>query len=139
MSKLLERLMDPARSGVYRVGRVDEVVEAAGSSGLDVSRIAAPAKADLLQQMAKQLAFPNWFGGNWDALEDCLIDLSWREAAGYVLVLEEFQTLPAEDLAILLDVLRSAAAFWADQGRPFFAVFIDPSRTLKVPDLFRRA
>jgi hypothetical protein len=56
-----------------------------------------------------------------------------------VLLLEEFQTLGSEDLSILTDILSSAAAFWAGQGTPFFAVFVDPARTLKLPDLFRRA
>jgi hypothetical protein len=69
MSKLLERLMDPARSGVYRVGRADEVLGAARGSALSISRIAAPAKAALLRGMATQLAFPDWFGENWDALD----------------------------------------------------------------------
>jgi hypothetical protein len=139
MSKLLERLMDPVRSGVYRVGRADEVLDAAGGSTLSISRIPAPAKAALLRTMAKQLDFPDWFGENWDALEDCLTDLSWHEAAGYVLLLEQFHTLGSGDLATLTDVLSSAAAFWAAQGKPFFAVFVDPERTLKLPDLFRRA
>ena len=139
MSKLLERLTDPVRSGVYRVGRANEVLEAAAGSALSVSRIPARSKADLLREMATQLAFPGWFGGNWDALEDCLTDLSWHEAVGYVLLLEEFQKLPAKELAILIDVLGSAAAFWAGQGKPFFAVFVDPARALKLPELFRQA
>ena len=29
--------------------------------------------------------------------------------------------------------------FWADQGRPFFAVFLDPRRALDLDDLFREA
>jgi len=40
---------------------------------------------------------------------------------------------------MLIDVLSSAAQFWAGQGRPFFAVFLDPQRRLKLKDLFREA
>ncbi|WP_446686701.1 barstar family protein [Pseudofulvimonas gallinarii] len=27
--------------------------------------------------MAAVFRFPEWFGDNWDALADCLADLSW--------------------------------------------------------------
>jgi hypothetical protein len=39
------------------------------------------------------LAFPAWFGHNWDALADCLTDLSWLPAAGYVLIWDGYGTL----------------------------------------------
>jgi len=91
----------------------------------------------LLKNLAGALDFPDWFGGNWDALEDCLTDLSWREAGGHVLLFE--RPKPGDELGILIDVLRSSAEFWAGRGRPFFAVFIDPARKLALPDLFRQA
>ncbi|MBS0624875.1 MAG: barstar family protein [Verrucomicrobia bacterium] len=34
-------------------------------------------KKDLLNAISLGLFFPDYFGGNWDALFDCLIDLSW--------------------------------------------------------------
>jgi hypothetical protein len=40
---------------------------------------------------------------------------------------------------VLLDVLVSAAEFWPGRGKPFFAVFIDPERTLMLADLFDEA
>ena len=85
------------------------------------------------------LGFPGWFGENWDALEDCLTDFSWRPAQGHVLLFENFQTLAKDDLGVLIDVLASAAQFWATQGTPFFAVFVDPARDLALADLFREA
>lgn len=139
MSKLLERLKDPARSGVYRVSRSDEIVDALRGSALSFVTIPISGKAELLESIAKTLGFPDWFGENWDALEDCLTDLSWREAAGHVLVFEGSQALPGDDLGILIDVLIAAAEFWAGQGKPFFAVFVDPKRVLELPDLFREA
>ena len=41
-----------------------------------------------MERIAQALEFPQWFGGNWDALEDCLTDLSWSKAAGHVLLFE---------------------------------------------------
>ena len=132
MSKLLERLRDPVRSGVYRVTRsnaLDEVVR-------DAARIDLK-DGDALRAIAQALRFPDWFGGNWDALEDCLSDLSWRTGDGHVLVFRNWQALSSDDLGVLIDVLRSAAEFWSGRGRPFFAVLLDPGSKLALPPLHR--
>lgn len=139
MAKLLQRLTDAKRSGVYRAGRVDEIADAVRGSRLGLVKIAINGKAALLRSIARALDFPDWFGENWDALEDCLTDLSWRKAAGHVLVFEGIGTLTLDERGTLIEVLAAAAQFWAGQGKPFFAIFIDPGRALELPDLFREA
>jgi hypothetical protein len=142
MGKLILRLQDAARSGVYRASRIDPIADAVLGSKLGFARIPlkdVTEKTGLLRRIAATLAFPDWFGENWDALEDCLTDLSWCEAQGHVLAFEGFQSLPADELGVLLDVLISAAQFWPGRGKPFFAVFIDPERTLMLADLFDEA
>src|ERR1041384_1061341 len=116
MAKLLQRLRDAAKSGVYRASRVDAIEDALRGSGHSLARIAlhdVTDKAALLRRIGAQLGFPAWFGENWDALEDCLTDLSWREGDGHVLVLEQFHFLPVDELGVLIDVLTSTAQFWA--------------------------
>lgn len=135
MGKLGQRLRDATRSGVYRTSGSAAVAEAARESGLQLARIAA--RGDPLARIAEALEFPDWFGHNWDALEDCLGDLSWRGGEGHVLLFERFPD--GEELAMLLDVLRSSARYWAGRGRPFFAVLVDPRRRLSLPDLYRDA
>ena len=138
MGKLLQRLSDAAKSGVYRSSRSDEILEAARGSALQVTRIALADATDrdaLMQRIASALALPSWFGGNWDALEDCLADLSWSNAAGHVLLFESAQAVPAVERGILVDVLASAAAYWAGHKRPFFAVFLDGMPQL--PELYK--
>ena len=137
MGKLLQRLQDASRSGVYRVMRSDEVTDAVRGSGLETVQIRFAPTQTLLRNIAVALGFPDWFGHNWDALEDCLTDLSWREARGYVLMFEDPK--PGDDLGVLIDVLRSSAEFWSGRGKPFFALFIDPQGVLSLPDLFRRS
>ena len=44
-------------------------------------------EGELLGAIALAFDFPGYFGGNWDALLDCLSDMSWAPAKGYVLVL----------------------------------------------------
>lgn len=138
MSKLLQRLMDASRSGVYRTSRAEPVLDAARGSRLHLARISlkgAPAKDAMLNALATSLRFPEWFGGNWDALEDCVTDLSWQVADGYVLLFDDFSL--GDELGILLDVLAPSAEFWAGRGKPFFAVFVDPQKTLPLAELFR--
>ena len=135
MGKLIQRLQDPARSGIYRAQSGAEIVDAVRGSRIELARIPYGSKETLLKNIATALAFPDWFGRNWDALEDCLTDLSWRDAGGYVLMFENAES--NDDLGVLTDVLRSSAEFWAGRGKPFFAVFIDPGRSLALPELFR--
>jgi len=62
----------------------------------------------------------------WDALQDCLTDLSWRPAPGYVVVLENCGGLAAsapETFATTLEVLRHTARWWAGEQVPFW-VFV---------------
>ena len=135
MGKLGQRLNDASRSGVYRVSADRAVRDAARESGVDVARI--DARSDVFDAVARALQFPDWFGRNWDALEDCLGDLSWRPARGHVLLFEGFPG--GDERGQLIDVLRSSAQFWAARSHPFFAVFIDPRREVSLPDLFREA
>ena len=134
----MQRLSDASKSGVYRTSRTDEILDATRGSALQVSRIdlsGAPDKEALMERIARALEFPRWFGGNWDALEDCLTDLSWStKAGGHVLLLEGAAKLPADECGILVDVLAAAAAWWIDRKRPFFAVFLDGSPAL--PELY---
>jgi hypothetical protein len=136
MGKLLQRLQDASRSGVYRVRRDTEVLDALRSGGLvpkNVSLQGAQTKAELLDRIARALKFPDWFGHNWDALEDCLTEID-----GYLLF-HGYQGIAADDLGVLLDVLASSADYRAEQGQPFFAVFVDPDGSLEIDDLFREA
>ena len=129
MSKLLERLRDPVRSGVYRVkasGAIDEVMPRAVQIDLK--------SGDALRAMAQALRFPDWFGGNWDALEDCLADLSGEN---HVLVFRNWHAISSDDLGVLIDVLRSTAEYWSGRGKPFFAVLVDPDKKLALPPLHR--
>lgn len=72
--------------------------------------------AALFAEFAKVMELPDYFGHNWDALEECLADLEWMPAKGYVLLLTDAeQILPQdeEDYATLLEVLSDAGEAWA--------------------------
>jgi len=50
-----------------------------------------------LDRCAQALAFPAWFGRNWDALADCLTDLSWLTGLGHVVLWDQYGTLARHD------------------------------------------
>src|SRR5918994_700810 len=80
------------RSGVRRLtADANDIEQAAKAAGLvvvkiDLARLAS--KTGLLGRAARALKFPEWFGKNWDALNDCLTDLSWLQGNGWVIILE---------------------------------------------------
>lgn len=43
-------------------------------------------KEALLDELHRRLRFPDYFGHNWDALEDCMRDLSWLPPGPVVLM-----------------------------------------------------
>ena len=50
---------------------------------------AARGKQKLLGALASRLRFPRYFGNNWDALEECLRDLSWLGEVPRVTIVHE--------------------------------------------------
>jgi RNAse (barnase) inhibitor barstar len=97
----------------------------ARSLGFDCTRIdlaGCSDKAEFLARIAAALGFPAWFGHNWDAFFDCLTDLSWRPALGYVLILERAAELQATEPEVFdtgLAILGDAATVWQARGAPF--------------------
>jgi hypothetical protein len=136
MSKLLERLSDPKKSGVYCIAHDRDVRDALSGAACDLATVAlVPGKPGTLAAIAGALDFPEWFGANWDALEDCLTDLSWRKGAPRVFLFSG--ATPGDDFGILRDVLESAAEYWGGRGEAFFAVFVDPGAALSLPVLYK--
>jgi RNAse (barnase) inhibitor barstar len=127
---LVEQLPDLGTAGVFQLSESAAAIEdAAAELGfaawqIDCSGVAS--KEGLLRAIAETLGFPDWFGENWDALEDCLTDLSWREAPGYVLVLDHCGPLSRtnpEAFETALEIFDSAAEYWYDEEVPFW-VFV---------------
>ena len=107
----------------------------ARSVGFDCTRIdlaGCTDKAEFLARIAAALGFPAWFGHNWDAFFDCLTDLGWRPALGYVLILEraaELQATEPEVFDTALAILGDAATVWQARGAPFRVFVSIPSAT----------
>ncbi|MBP9205776.1 MAG: barstar family protein [Kofleriaceae bacterium] len=130
MRPLARTLADPALAGVGAVAAADvpTVIAAAGEAGLaTITVLPAGGKAALLAALAEALDFPSWYGHNWDALLDCLSDLSWSRARGHVVMLEASETLAAAHPAVfatLLEVGAEAAQRQAQAGYPLWLLLV---------------
>lgn len=87
-------------------------------------------KQKLLRVLADKLQFPDYFGENWDALEECLRDLSWLKHRRISLCHAD---LPfgsgGENRQIYLQILQSAAHHWSEFGeRELVCVFPEDTR-----------
>ena len=123
-------LADPALAGVY-------VVEAAGASDFLAAAMALDFAAvtvnlagcsdrdEALERIGTALKFPSWFGRNWDALADCLADMSWWPAAGYLVLIEHpdaWRVAEPESFDTLLEIIEEASQAWAEERKPFWAL-----------------
>jgi RNAse (barnase) inhibitor barstar len=94
-------------------------------------------KAGLLSEFARALSFPDYFGHNWDAFEECLADLDWLPASGYVVVVADAElvlTKPddEDDYETFIEILAEAGEAWsikrppssAGAGTPFHTVLL---------------
>jgi RNAse (barnase) inhibitor barstar len=89
--------------------------------------------ANLFAEFAQALEFPDYFGHNWDALEECLADLEWLPAKGYILLITDAGcVLPnEEEYETFLEILRDAGEVWANvqagmgtqRATPFHVLF----------------
>ena len=88
-------------------------------------------KRDLLAVLARGLDFPGYFGWNWDALEECLRDLTWIEHPRRILLIHEglpFQP-DWDNRATYLSIVKEAVASWGpNQPHELIAVFRERDR-----------
>jgi RNAse (barnase) inhibitor barstar len=123
-------LADASRAGVYHLPQrgVTDLRAAAKELGFAQLRVrleAVRGKEGFLAAVSQALTFPAWFGHNWDALEDCLTDLSWQPAPGYLITLshaDEFRAAEEQAFGMALRIFDAAADYWREEGVPFWTL-----------------
>jgi len=127
-------LVEPDQAGTFYLtasdlGPLQQAAHDVGFLCIPLDLTGCADKATLMQAFARAFEFPEWFGHNWDALADCLGDLDWLPAEGYVLGLQNVQALRAAepaDYATLIAVLEGVCEDWREQGTPFWAFIALP-------------
>lgn len=114
MAILQEILSEPALNGVYRLRMPSDSVPMELVPVLDGRTLTD--KRRLLAALGHALDFPDYYGENWDALEECLGDFSWRSGP-VSMVIHHADAIPADLLGLLLDIFAEAAHNWARRGR----------------------
>ena len=72
-----------------------------------------PDKVTLLLWYATALDLPDYFGANWDALNDCLRDLSWVKEHTVVLYHQDVPLAAnPRDRKTYVEILANAASDW---------------------------
>jgi len=133
MSEKLQRLLGQVRNcGIYHLphsdrNRIRRSAQQLGYACLQADLCGQGDVPAALHQLGTDLSLPDWYGANFDALSDCLTDLGWQEAPGYVLLITGADDLCAADadgFATLNDVFSGVVESWREQGVPFW-VFYD--------------
>jgi RNAse (barnase) inhibitor barstar len=145
-------LAGQAKPGVYRwtvpgATRRSDVEDAAADVGWRLFWLAGQSvtdKDEFLDLCAENFAFPDWFGHNWDALGDCLTDLTWVEAeAGLLVVYAGWQALAQEspeDFGTALEIFTEAVDLWRDSDTPMTVLLPgdgDSAAANRLPSLTR--
>ena len=74
-------------------------------------------KEQLMNHVATSLHLPKTFGHNWDALEECLIELDEGDHDGFVILYDHIDGLLAahpDQFETLVEILRDAVGSWKE-------------------------
>jgi len=111
--------------GAYDLDELRKAASRADQRLLHANLGRAGSKADVLAALAKAFSLPKHFGGNLDALYDCVTDLEPAADAdhpGFVVILENVPDgagFGVDERNALLDVFRDAAEFYFDRDTAF--------------------
>lgn len=74
---------------------------------------------NLFNEFSRKLNFPMYFSGVWDSFEECINDLDWISGNGYILVINNAESVLVNDskeMPTLYNILNDTAYEWA-KGR----------------------
>lgn len=125
---LTDLLADASRAGLYSLpaeqrSTLPKEVADSGLFHQQIDLAACRTSSAMLGELGRVLAFPDWYGHNFDALHDCLTDPDWQPATGHVLFIDGLAALrngDPEGFATLIEVLQSVADVCRKDGKPFW-------------------
>lgn len=128
-------LTDGKRAGLYHLPAehrqaVEQQAHRHGFAVHAADLSACRTTAEALAALGRACAFPEWYGGNFDALLDCLADPEGLSAPGQLLLISGIAPLRlkvADDLSLILDVLAAASEERRTNGPPLWILLDAPA------------
>ena len=123
------KVMGPLRAAAKRAGIAVYDLDLDGVTGRDA----------FLQRCAAAFSLPGYFGHNWDALHECLLEFAGRGTPGAVIHWRRGARLASRAPDVVntaLEILQEAATYWAGSGRAFLVVMDrDSAPRMNLPPL----
>jgi RNAse (barnase) inhibitor barstar len=134
------------KPGVFSQSKSAGVYHLTHTQDADIPKLAADAKREYrlvdlspcqtkdqaLIRLGHDLAFPDWYGANFDALNDCLNDNHWRPEKGLIVKitgLDRLNKADADTCGTLLEILDAACHPDHPQNLPPLWFLIDTPLT----------
>jgi Barstar (barnase inhibitor) len=84
--------------------------------------------SDLFDEFAACFQFPCYFGENWSAFDECLADLEWLPAVGYVLLVlnapDVLREEPPDEFATFTRIINTISDEWLRVHKKVFRVLL---------------
>jgi len=126
-------------TGVYAaprlVGPLRAAAKRAGLLWLDFDLAGVADRDAFFRRCATVFSFPDYFGRNWDALHECMLDFAGCGVPGAIVHWRrgtELARRAPETVTTALQILEDAAVYWSGSGR-IFLVVVDRDSVTRLP------
>lgn len=137
-----DKIIRSGRFGVFAAPRLAGPLRAAakgaGITWFDLDLDGVASRDAFLERCAGTFPLPDYFGHNWDALRECLLDLAGRGTPGAVVHWRRGALLAKRAPGAVetgLEILRETALYWGSTGRVFLVVVDSDSAPVDLPPL----
>lgn len=124
-----DRLIRAGRAGIYAaprlLGPLRAAARRAGIAWIDLDLVDARNRAEFLRRCGEVFDLPDYYGENWDALHECLLDAASAGTAGAVVHWRrggELARRAPEVVDTAIEIFREVALRWGSGGRVFLVV-----------------
>ena len=124
-----DKIIRSGRSGVYAaprlMGPLRAAAKRAGLAWLDLDLAGVADRDAFFGRCAAVFSLPDYFGRNWDALHECMLDFAGRGVPGAIVHWRrgtELARRAPEAVTTALEILGDAAVYWRASGRIFLVV-----------------
>lgn len=124
------------RTAAADVAEVEEWAAAHGRTVVQLDSVDSSSGDELIDVMSDAFAFPEDTVDDWDSLDEGLGDYDVAPAEGLVAVWSNWDSVAMDDepaMAVAVDVLRTAAQYWCDDGVPWTVVVVGEGPAWDLP------